>query len=156
MPSRPLRLRAALLGTLAVVLLGGCRTIRRTLTIESDPPGATVWIDGVAQPRTTPVTVDFTWYGWWEVRLEKEGYQSLAADVHVPTRVDGYPVIDLPLERLGPDVHVRRRFRLEPLPPAPQEEDLQAVLERAQALKSRAQSAAAAPPAGPTGRTGGR
>jgi hypothetical protein len=112
--------------------------MRRTLTIDSEPTGATVWINGERQARPTPVSIDFTWYGWWEVRLEKEGYESLAAEVHVPTRTDGYPLLDLPLERITPDYHVRRRFRLVPLTAQPTEDDLQAVLQRAEALRERA------------------
>ncbi len=118
--------------------LGGCRTMRRTLTIDSEPPGATVWINGERQAQTTPVTIPFTWYGWWEVRLEKDGYESLATEVRLPSRADDYPVIDLVLERVARDFHARRSFRLVPLDPSPDEEDLQAVLRRAEALRDQA------------------
>lgn len=112
--------------------------MKRTLTIDSVPSGATIWVNGQKQASPTPVTIDFTWYGWWEVRLEKEGYQSLSTEVHVKSRPDGYPLIDLPLERITPDYHVRRTLRLVPLDPDPQEADLQAVRERAEALRDRA------------------
>lgn len=112
--------------------------MKRTLTIDSAPSGATIWVNGQKQDSPTPVTIDFTWYGWWEVRLEKEGYESLSTEVHVKSRPDGYPLIDLPLERITPDYHVRRTLRLVPLDPDPEEADLQAVRERAEALRDRA------------------
>ncbi|MGE0192610.1 MAG: PEGA domain-containing protein [Planctomycetota bacterium] len=135
MPRRVLVLALVLV---TLLLAGGCRTMKRTLTIDSVPSGATIWVNGQKQASPTPVTIDFTWYGWWEVRLEKEGYQSLSTEVHVKSRPDGYPLIDLPLERITPDYHVRRTLRLVPLDPDPQEADLQAVRERAEALRDRA------------------
>ena len=77
-------------------------------------------------------------YMMGKVRLEKEGYESLSTEVHVKSRPDGYPLIDLPLERVAPDYHVRRTLRLVPLDPDPEEADLQAVRERAEALRDRA------------------
>ena len=110
----PRRVPVLALVLVTLLLAGGCRTMKRTLTI------------------------DFTWYGWWEVRLEKEGYESLSTEVHVKSRPDGYPLIDLPLERVAPDYHVRRTLPLVPLDPDPEEADLQAVRERAEALRDRA------------------
>ncbi|MCB9828377.1 MAG: PEGA domain-containing protein [Planctomycetes bacterium] len=134
--SRRALVLALALGTL--LLAGGCRTMKRTLTIDSVPSGATIWVNGEKQASTTPVTIPFTWYGWWEVRLEMEGYQSLATEVEVKSRPDGYPIIDLPLERITPDYHVRRTLRLVPLDQEPEEADLKAVLDRAEALRDRA------------------
>ena len=65
---------ALALGTL---LLGGC--VKRTLLIESDPPGALVYLNDEEVGRT-PVTVPFTWYGTYDVRLEMEGYRTLHAE----------------------------------------------------------------------------
>lgn len=53
---------------------GGC--VRRTLTVTSDPPGALVYLNDEEVGRT-PVTVPFTWYGTYDVRLEKDGYNAL-------------------------------------------------------------------------------
>lgn len=134
----PRRVPVLALVLVTLLLAGGCRTMKRTLTIDSVPSGATIWVNGEKQASPTPVTIDFTWYGWWEVRLEKEGYESLSTEVHVKSRPDGYPLIDLPLERVAPDYHVRRTLRLVPLDPDPEEADLQAVRERAEALRDRA------------------
>lgn len=59
---------------LAAAALTGC--IQRTLSIESSPPGALVYLNDQEVGRT-PVTVPFTFYGKYDVRLEKEGFQTL-------------------------------------------------------------------------------
>ena len=71
---------------LAAALLAGCST-KRTLTIDSTPPGAAVWVDG-ERKGTTPVQVPFVHYGTFEVRLEKNGYEALAEEVTVPTKIE--------------------------------------------------------------------
>jgi hypothetical protein len=55
---------------IALVCLGGC--IRRSITITSQPAGALVWLNDEEIGRT-PVTVPFTYYGVYDVRLEHEG-----------------------------------------------------------------------------------
>jgi hypothetical protein len=67
--------RASLI--LIVILMGavtGC--VRRTITVSSDPSGALVWLNGREVGRT-PVTVDFTYYGTYDVQLQAEGYEPL-------------------------------------------------------------------------------
>ena len=64
---------------LTVVILigagaGGC--VQRTLTVKSNPPEALVYLNGMEVGRT-PVTRDFTWYGWYDVELRKEGFETL-------------------------------------------------------------------------------
>ncbi len=44
--------------------------------IESDPPGALVFLNGQEVGRT-PATVPFDWYGEYDVVLRKEGYATL-------------------------------------------------------------------------------
>src|SRR5690349_3967663 len=58
---------------LLAALGGGC--VRRQLTVQTDPPGALVHLNGQEFGRT-PVTRDFTWYGTYDVELRKEGYQT--------------------------------------------------------------------------------
>lgn len=55
--------------------LGGC--LERKLMIMSDPPGATVWVNDVEVGRT-PVQADFKYYGKYDVRLRKEGFENVA------------------------------------------------------------------------------
>ncbi|MEM8738925.1 MAG: PEGA domain-containing protein [Planctomycetota bacterium] len=74
-----LPLRSARLRTLAVCLLAaaplGC--VQRTLHVTSQPAGALVYLNDQEVGRT-PVSVPFTFYGDYDVRLEKDGYQPLA------------------------------------------------------------------------------
>ncbi len=117
-------------------LLVGCST-QRTLQIDSEPSGARIWVNGELQQGVTPVDVAFVHYGRFDVRLEKDGYESVATELHVATEIDGYPIIDLPLEMLRAQRSYRRVVALRPSPPSPTEADVQAVLARAKALKER-------------------
>ena len=74
-----LRLRAsvAILCLAISSLGGGC--IARTLTIESEPAGADVRLNGRAVGRT-PVTVSFLHYGAYSVELAKEGRAPVRAE----------------------------------------------------------------------------
>lgn len=63
---------AALLALLAAS--SGCT--QRRMTIVSNPPGATAYIDGVEIGKT-PVSHDFIYYGTREIRLVRDGYKTL-------------------------------------------------------------------------------
>ncbi len=101
---------AALAGALA----GGC--VRRTVTIRTDPQGARVVLND-QEVGTSPVSVDFTWYGDYDVVLRREGYETL--DTHHRLHAPWYqvPPIDLVAEALVPfTIHDRQEmtFTLEP------------------------------------------
>lgn len=55
--------------------LVACET-QRTITVTSNPPGALVFLNDEEVGRT-PITVPFTFYGTYSVRLEKPGYDPL-------------------------------------------------------------------------------
>ena len=65
---------ALLLLVMTCLLSVGC--VQRTISITSDPPGALVYLNDDEVGRT-PVTVPFTFYGVYDVRMEAEGYQPL-------------------------------------------------------------------------------
>lgn len=52
----------------------GC--MQRRMTIVSNPPGATAYVDGVEIGKT-PVSHDFIYYGTREIRLVRDGYKTL-------------------------------------------------------------------------------
>lgn len=58
---------------LIVTTLGGC--VRRKMTVRSNPPGATVYLDGKELGRT-PFTTNFDHYGKREFRIVKQGYET--------------------------------------------------------------------------------
>lgn len=66
----------ALLAAL-VTLQSGC--VQRRMTIRSNPPGALVYVDGY-EIGTTPVSVNFIYYGKRNIRLVKDGYETLSVD----------------------------------------------------------------------------
>ena len=63
----------ALAGVITGVLVtAGC--VERKLTIVTEPKEAVVWLND-EEVGTTPVTVNFNWYGDYAVRIEKPGYE---------------------------------------------------------------------------------
>jgi hypothetical protein len=74
--------------TLALLMLAGLAAtgcygqVQRTITIESQPAGALVWLNDNEIGRT-PVTIPFTWYGTYGVRLEAPGYETLVTEAQV-------------------------------------------------------------------------
>ncbi|MDR0869930.1 MAG: PEGA domain-containing protein [Planctomycetaceae bacterium] len=79
----------------AVILLTvfstGC--VRRRMTIRSNPPGATVYLDGKELGRT-PLSANFDFYGKREFRLVKQGYETKTVIMPVRMPWYEYPGID--------------------------------------------------------------
>lgn len=65
---------------LLLMLPVGC--IQRTLTINSAPQGALVYLNGEEAGRT-PFTHNFTWYGTYDVTLQKDGYTPIKTQAKV-------------------------------------------------------------------------
>lgn len=59
---------------LLVFMLGGC--VERRLTINTVPQGGLVELND-EEIGVAPVTVSFNWYGDYNVRISKEGYETL-------------------------------------------------------------------------------
>lgn len=100
------------------LMVSGC--VQRSLTIRSDPPGALVYMND-APVGTTPVTYDFTWYGWYRLRILKDGYEQLHD--HRLLRAPAYLWIplDLAMELLPGEVRDDRTwsYTLTPLTGVP-------------------------------------
>lgn len=120
----------------ALLLLAACQA-QRTLVVTSEPPGASVRVDGIDY-GATPADIPFLHYGTRRVSFNLPGYlsHSEVIDMHPPWY--GYFPIDLISEILVPwgwrDVH-KVHANLEPgqgtIPPP----DLADVLERAEELR---------------------
>lgn len=68
-----------ILALLALLLLTGCsQNMHRRMTIKSDPPGALVLMEG-EEVGYTPVAIDFNHYGTREIKLIKDGYETVTA-----------------------------------------------------------------------------
>lgn len=121
---------------------GGCA--ERRLAITSEPTGATVWVNDVEVGRT-PVEVNFTHYGMYDVRLRLEGYEPIATSAEA--KAPWYEFVGADLiteavafgERGGVMTRVSWNFAMRPaLEQAGNRVEFEAdLLERAKALKSR-------------------
>jgi hypothetical protein len=83
----------------ATVLTAGC--VRRRMTIRSNPPGAVVYVDN-HEVGTTPCPVDFIYYGTREVKLVKDGYETLVVNQPIPTPWYEVPPLDFVSENVIP------------------------------------------------------
>jgi hypothetical protein len=82
-----------LLATLLVVAtLIGC--VERRLRLESDPPGALIFLNGEEVART-PAVVPLAWYGRYDVVARKAGYETVQADRWVVAPWWGWFPLDL-------------------------------------------------------------
>ncbi len=84
----------------ALGLLGaidGC--VERKLSIDSNPPGALVYLNDQEVGRT-PVTRDFTWYGNYDVQLRKEGFETIKTSQKVDPPAFQWIPLDLFAELL--------------------------------------------------------
>lgn len=113
---------------LLVLLVGsatGCA--RRTLTINSEPSGALVYLNGEEVGRT-PMKYDFTFYGDYDVVLRREGYQTLKTHRDLKTPINMVPPLDLFSELFG--VKDRREWTFSMAPLDPTLADPEAMVQR--------------------------
>jgi PEGA domain len=107
------KLGAAIIGIAAVALLGGC--LERRVSVTSDPSGAVVYANDVELGRT-PCEASFTYFGAYDVRVEKDGFEPLRQRVQARTPIYEYPPIDLVATAIP--VHIEKvvkwHFKLEP------------------------------------------
>ncbi|NLY01395.1 MAG: PEGA domain-containing protein [Rhodopirellula sp.] len=131
---------ARTLGVAALVLLAtGC--VQRRMTIRSEPAGALVYIDNV-EIGTTPVATNFLYYGTREIRLVKDGYETMTVLQPVPAPWYQIPPLDFFSENVAPgEIRDQRAFtyRLIPQLVIPTED----LLGRAQQLRGRATASGA-------------
>ena len=59
----------------AVLAVSGC--VERKLTINTEPQGALVMLND-EEIGESPTTVNFEWYGHYNIRISKEGYETLS------------------------------------------------------------------------------
>lgn len=88
-----------------VLLVGGLLVqvgcVNRRLTIRSNPPGAYVYVDN--QPiGYTPVSTHFNYYGTREIRLERDGFETLRVRQKFTPPWYQIPPLDLISENFWP------------------------------------------------------
>ncbi len=128
--------RVGLIG-LTVMLPAAAGCIRRTITINTVPQGARVMLND-QEIGTSPVSTDFTWYGDYNVTLQKPGYQTLDTNQVVQTPWYELPGVDFFTEILWPfTVHDKREYTFE-LQPTTQPISREELLEHARQMQERA------------------
>jgi len=131
-----IRFRTTITLVVIALALPGC--VRRTLTIQTEPAGALVFLNDEEVGRS-PVSTDFTWYGDYDVAIRHPGYQTLKT--HIPVLPPWYqlPPLDFLAEVFWPghihDTHTHA-FTLAPSVTPGREE----LIERAEAVRDRASS----------------
>ena len=114
--------------------LAGC--LDRTITINTEPQGAVIWLNDQEVGRS-PVTTGFRWYGAYEVRARKEGFEPLTTTCVAHSPWYEYPGPDLLAEALP--ARIRNRvvwdLKLTPLP-GPDQQAEAAVVDRARAFRA--------------------
>ena len=78
-------------------MLGGC--VERRLQLDSNPPGALVFLNGEEVGRT-PTSVPFEWYGRYDVAVRKEGFETISEQRWLVAPWWQWPPIDLAAELL--------------------------------------------------------
>ncbi len=119
-----------------VAALAGTGCVERTITIETDPPGALVYLNDEEAGRS-PLTVPFTWYGTYDVRIERDGYQTISTAAETAPPWHEHPGPDLLVELLPWTTEVKYHWQYELVPNQPA--DPEALTERARALRGELQ-----------------
>lgn len=84
---------------LFLACLSGC--VHRRMTIRTNPPGAVVYVDGY-KIGTTPVSTNFIHYGTRNIRIAKDGYETMQVEQPIPAPWYQIPPIDFVAETLVP------------------------------------------------------
>ena len=119
-------------GLVTSMVLSGC--VERKLTINTEPQGAVVVLND-EEIGVSPVTVSFEWYGDYNVRVSKEGFETLKThrELEGPW-YDGFPFDLLTLLNPGRTVdEYEWMFELEPQ----KEINREALIQKAQELKDK-------------------
>lgn len=88
----PVRLPLALVPLMLIPSLGGCA--ERRIRVTSEPAGARVWLND-EEIGVTPTQARFTFYGHYDLRLEKPGFEPYHGKHTASAPFHEYPGPDL-------------------------------------------------------------
>ena len=116
-----------------VAVLPGC--LERRITVTSDPPGATVFINDTDVGRT-PLTTGFQFYGEYDVRVRKPGFEPISTHRTASSPLWEYPPLDIAAIAVPVSIqkNVKWNFELSPV----SEESTKGLVERAKELRAQA------------------
>ena len=117
-------------------LVGLTSCVRRTIEITTEPSGALIWVNGREAGRT-PVAIDFTHYGTYDLMIRKKGWEPIIDVRKAPVPVTDVPGPDLLVEILPIDVHHVVKWHIDL---QPSDASRTALLNRADTLRDALQS----------------
>lgn len=125
------RATALLLAVGLLCAAPGC--VQRRLTIRSTPPGALVYIDNY-EIGVTPVSTDYVYYGVRNIKLVRDGYETLNVQQKIsPPWYQWFP-LDFVAENVVPwEIRDERALNFNLLPQ--QIVPTQSLLERAEGIR---------------------
>jgi hypothetical protein len=127
-----------------LLICAGCE-VQRSLTVQSNPPGALVFLNDQEIGRT-PVTRNFKWYGTYDVEVRDEGYETLRTKAKVWAPWWQVPPIDLVAVFIpGLEDHHDLTFTLQR--PNPRLIEPQRMIRRGEQLQSQLESPVTTQPA---------
>src|SRR5947209_1253940 len=116
--------------TAAVLMsLAGAGCVERTLSIDSNPPGALVSLNDQEIGRT-PVTRDFVWYGTYDVAPREEGYEPRKTKGKVWAPWWQWPPFGLVAELLPVTLEDHHSLQYALRPPATRQTDPETLIAR--------------------------
>lgn len=127
-------MRGVALFSLSIAM--GCVGVRREMTIESDPPGAIVYVNGEEVGRT-PLTKEFTYYGTVDLKLRKDGYETLEDQPKVFAPWWQWPPFDLVTESMSLTDEHKLSYEMSPREQSP---DPQQLVQRGSELREKLES----------------
>ncbi|HWE02175.1 MAG TPA: PEGA domain-containing protein [Tepidisphaeraceae bacterium] len=130
-------LRMKFIAAIVVLSTGSVGCVQRTLTVRTDPPGALVYLNDQEIGRT-PVTRNFTWYGYYDVEIRKPGYTSIKTTAQIVPPWWQIVPIDLGAEFFRLEDHHDWMFALTPPTEKQVEPDL--LVRRGEELRSELRS----------------
>jgi hypothetical protein len=128
--------RAARFGAIALLAAGLTGCVERRFLVESNPPGATVLVNGEFR-GTTPVSVPFTYYGKYDITLVRDGYETKTYAATIRRPWFEYFPLDFFAEVLYP-MHIQDNRRLQFDLSAMSQPRTDDVLNRANGIRQRA------------------
>jgi len=137
--SRPaLTTRFSLAFSLLTLCALGPGCVHRRMTIESNPAGALVLVDG-KEIGYTPVSMDFTYYGTREVTLIKDGFETQTFPAKLRTPWYQHIPLDFFSDNLSPvPITNRQRFQYQLTPRNLSRDTDETLLNRGNAFRSEA------------------
>lgn len=112
--------RFASIVAMVMLMLASAGCIRSKVLVTSEPTGAVVTMNG-SHLGTTPVERPFTWYWFYDIDVQKEGFEPSKVRKRFRPPIYLWPGLDFFCELIPVNIHNTKKvhFALEPSNPRP-------------------------------------